>query len=500
MRMTDSKKQSEESVLVTSSSHGQISQQSMTPELARKVIEEVKRRKKAASKVELLQNHLFPKQKELVNQEEPIAVAQCGRRSGKTESMAVWLLLGAFSKPYVTCCYASMSKSSAVSNIWHIFQKLDRTYDLEIKFNNKDHEIILKNGSNIMLGGVEKYNEREKFRGKAFLRIVLDEIGSFRAYARSFWEEVLQPTLLDHRGRVIFASTPPEVPSGLFYDYCHDPNIPTFKWNSMDNPHIPHAEQWLEKEILEKRGWSWDTPAFRREYLGEWTYNTSNLAYSYDEERNTTATVPEGFTNRILGIDVGYRDATGFVLLAYDDHNPEVVVLEAETFENMYPSAMAEKIDEYQQRHDIERIIIDSTGIGKGYQEEIRMRYGIHTEAAEKMKKITYVRHLSEAFSTGKIKFVKNHCEELIDEVVQLRWEEGREKLVDGNDHLCDALLYAWRACKGFLFQEKAYKPKVYTDEWFEMQDEKSIEVEERIYGEHTIEDLFDEEDYSDDF
>ena len=163
----------------------------------------------------------------------------------------------------------------------------------------------------------------------------------------------------------------------------------------------------------------------------------------------------------LLGLDFGIRDATAYVVLGWREQSPVVYVAESWKEAGKPPSEVAENVRELMKRYDFTRIVGDLGGMGKAFAEEMRRRYSIPIEPAEKTNKLGFQSLLNGALERGELLIVRPTNEALVKELTELPWsDETRQKESDGFDnHLCDALLYAWRAASAYHEAPPAPKP-----------------------------------------
>lgn len=154
----------------------------------------------------------------------------------------------------------------------------------------------------------------------------------------------------------------------------------------------------------------------------------------------------------LLGLDFGIRDATAYVVLGWRAQSPVVYVAESWKESGKPPSEVAENVRELMKRYDFARIVGDLGGMGKAFAEEMRRRYSIPIEPAEKTNKLGFISLLNGALERGELLLVRPTNEELVKELTELPWaDETHQKESDGFDnHLTDALLYAWRAASAY--------------------------------------------------
>ena len=95
----------------------------------------------------------------------------------------------------------------------------------------------------------------------------------------------------------------------------------------VDNPFMPNARR-LVDELFKNKGWTFDNPTYRREWLGECVSDKDALVYKWTA-RNRVTEFTNKSMNYILGVDLGYDpDPSAFVLCAHSPHDPNFYILE----------------------------------------------------------------------------------------------------------------------------------------------------------------------------
>lgn len=430
----------------------------------------------------------FDKQQAFITDNAKKKAGLCGRRAGKTYSVSVYLILTALQYPDTTSVYITLSRINAQRLLWEPLKKFNNDYNLNIEFNNVRLEAKFPNGSQIWLTGAKDSNEIEKLRGHKFKLVVLDECASFGGYITELIEDVLEPTLLDMDGTMVMIGTPNAACVGKFYDITTDSKQgwSIHKWNVLDNPHIPHARQWLD-ERMQAKHWDAQHPVYRREWLGEWVRSNDSLVYKFDAAKNIYDTLPDGDWVHIIGVDLGYDDATAMVVLAFSTTSPNMYVVDEFVKTQMIPSDIAVELRKLQVKYKPVKIVVDTGGLGKAIAEEFQQRYGIAVSPAEKKNKFEYIELMNSDMHAGKIKVpVKSR---IPDEWRVLAWdtESLRPKEDERFDnHLSDACLYAWRESRHFLYRKPKDKPEPGTPEYLQAVEDDMIEQLEQTVREET--------------
>jgi hypothetical protein len=451
-------------------------------------------KKKAEKNPELLfpiSDILFKEQLDFVNDDERFVVACCSRRSGKSISIAAKLILEAVKHDNRLNAYITLSKTSARTIIWDEIVKMIRNNNLDVKFN--DHAMIATfwNGSKILIYGAKDSSEVEKMRGNKFNLVVLDEAQSFRPFIGSLINEIIIPALGDYQGKILMTGTPGPVPAGVFYDACH--NKGDFKgwsfhhWTLKNNTKFPSFldgtttyDAYIAYEMGRQKI-SATNPAFRREFLGEWCKDDNSLVYNIPKD-GLVDELPPNITEwkYLLAYDTGFNDDDAFSVIAYNMEHPTAYVVDAHALETPEGEAgrsftdVALHIKALNDEYSFSRVVFDPTESGKKVAEEIRRRYGISMQAAEKTNKQAHIAFLNDDMRMGKFKLINRTTEELQYQWNNLTWEpqsDGTRK--PGTkinnlklDHLADCTLYGWREARHYLAKLPEEEPMEGTPAW----------------------------------
>jgi hypothetical protein len=427
---------------------------------------------------------LFAQQRQFVRGRARFRAAVCGRRAGKSYSVAVFLLDGAMSQPETLSLYLAISRGSARRILWSTLKKIDKELGLGGEFREAELRYILKNGSEIWLAGCPDSAHIETYRGPAYKRVAIDEAASFPSYLKPLINDVLIPALSDHRGDLALIGTPGVAPSGYLHDLSHGvikgwSVAPT--WTMLDNPHMPHAREEID-EIMATNGWDITHPTLQREYFAKWVADLGMLVYGALSPLNRVGGIPEGESLRwhyVLGIDLGAsetRETTAYSLLAYSDSQKVAYVLETEGEAKATPSSIADRIQRYESRHRLDAIVMDAGALGSGYVRELKQRHRIPVQAAEKQNKRGYIELLNGDLQGGLLKIVEPSCAGLLSEMAVLPWADDKKAIEKKGvpNHNCDATLYAWRHCRQYASKLDAPKaPDQGTAAWAQAEERR---------------------------
>lgn len=412
---------------------------------------------------------LFAQQLAFVRDKSKFKSAVCSRRAGKSHALATYLILECLLNGAANCIYGALTRASAKKVIWSLLKKLTRQFDLGCTFNETELTCTFPNGSVIYCVGLNDVVAAESLRGMALRLAVLDESQSYGAHITYVIEDIITPALIDFNGTLCLVGTPNASCTGPFFDATTgvDQSYTIHKWTLLDNPHIKHAALWLEN-YRKKKGWSLNNPQYLREYCGVWIKTDNDLVYRFDKSRNIAPFDKAPHWQYILGVDLGYNDATALTVLAFSEQSPNLHVVSTYKRTQLIVSEVVDVVRDFQDRYNPVATVCDTGGLGKTIVEEMRRRHGISIKAAEKSKKFEYIELVNSDFYEGKI-LIDPELREIRNELEMLQWDEDRKKEDSRyENHLCDSFLYAWRESTHWGYRAKTDEPKFNTEAYWE--------------------------------
>lgn len=367
-------------------------------------------------------------------------VACLSRRTGKTYAANHLAFLKAL-EPGAKCLIISPNYS--LSNIsWNEQITLLKKHNIEIdKMNAKDKEIILRNGSMIKFGSISQANSCV---GRSYDLILFDEAALDPKGMEAFNIQ-LRPTLDKVNSKAIFISTPRG--TNYFHEFYmrgFDPNFP--RWASIhstwaDNPR-------LSKEDIDDARRSMSRAEFAQEYEADFTTFEGQVYEGFDFQNDiadlSDMEFPEGRFETLMGIDPGYKDATGALILKYDTELDHFYLVwdyqEAEKTTEQHAEVFSNKIEQY----DVDLIFVDSAAAQ--FRQDLVTMYDIPSNKANKslLDGIAYVQTIVENHKLT----VDVSCTPVLDMLRNYRWD-NRDNLItvkpvhDKFSHIADALRYA---------------------------------------------------------
>lgn len=433
---------------------------------------------------------LFGPQLAFVEDRSHMKVAVCSRRAGKSFSVAYMLLESALRHEREIVPYITLTRESAKNILWPAMYAIDKQIGIGLKFHENTGDIVLPNKARIVLRGCDDQKQIEKLRGPRYPRVVIDEAQAFPGFLEMLIDDVLEPATIDFKGQIIVTGTPNASCRGVFYEMAEGKlqgGWSQHNWTLRDNPHLGDVEGWLDR-LRKRRGWNEQHPTYLREYCGKWVRDVSGLVYKIDSELNGTwkfePEYPEAWSY-VLGIDLGFNDPTAFAVLAYNDTTGEVVVVESYKEAGLIPSAVAAKVERFMEEYDFVKIVADSGGFGKGYVEEMKASFQIPVFAAEKADKVGFIELMNGDLVSGAMKIVRHSNQNLWDEMTLLQWQMDkmdRGKFVEDrkrfHNHICDAVLYAWKECQHHMPEYDVLGPTIGSKAWWDAETARMEQAE----------------------
>ena len=316
-------------------------------------------------------------------------------------------------------------------------------------WSEKDKTWTFPSGATLTFGYLDTEQDKYRYQGAELQFLGLDEATQFP----EGWYRYLLSRLRRAKGsdipiRARLGSNPGGVGHAWVYNRfveSKDPErvfVPSFL---TDNPHLDQEEYRKSLSLL-------DETTRRQLEEGIWVQDASGLVYRKPKTIPVRPhAMPEDWAY-LLGMDFGIKDATAYVVLGWRKNDRSVYVLESFKQSGMTVTEAAEKVREYQQQYPFSMVVGDLGGMGKAFGEEFQRRWGIPIEAAQKTNKRGYIGLLNGTVERKELVVVEPANTALLKEMAELPWkDESHQHEADGFDnHLTDALLYAWRATTAY--------------------------------------------------
>ena len=411
---------------------------------------------------------LKPHQKELYdlfhNTNHKVQTWLLARRSGKTHALAVIAIETCLKKPNSIIKFLSPTRLQCDTNLRPIIRTIlsDCPEDIIPTFKKNDYVYYFNNGSEIQLAGSESGNV-EKLRGGSSIISIIDEAQSVSDLSYAI-KDVLLPTTLTTRGKILIAGTPSREPDHDFHKYIDEAEFrgSLVKKTIYDNTML--STEQIEEIKLEVGGAN--SEEFRREFLCE-VIKSQTLSvfpeFTPDLEKKVIKEWPKPpFYETYEAMDLGFKDMT-VVLFAYYDFRANKVVIEDEIattgHANLLPDLMRDidkKEAELWTNYYTNELVRPNTRVSDiNYivtQEISRASNGrINFTPAKKDDKEAAVNKLRVLLSNEKI-IINPRCKTLIRHLRNAMWnksKKGSEFARSGDDShfdAADACLYLIRA------------------------------------------------------
>ena len=349
-------------------------------------------------------------------------------------------------------------------------------------------------GSTLSFGYMKDQADHYRYQGSEFQFVGIDELTQHREYqARYLMSRLRRLSGSDVPVRFRGATNPGgrghkwvAERYGIREDGRQSPEMakirPFVPAKLDDNPHL---------DVEEYRHALRELPSTVRDQLerGLWVQDTQGLIYPYTSD-NVIGQMPEmdGQQFRVLAIDLGASQAkptTAYVVLAWHPKVPKAVWVERSwARKGQPPGDMAEEILELRESLNVWTIVMDEGALGKGYGEELRTRWNIPVEPAQKQNKLGYRQLLRGALEQNELLIVRHANKELLEELNTLIWNEAGLDAERGfDDHLSDALLYGWRRCMAYASEAPEYRPAHGSPERDRLEMERALEAEREAFA-----------------
>lgn len=421
----------------------------------------------------------FPAQCEFTEDEARYLAAQCSRRAGKTNGLAIRFFKTMDKHPKTQCVYLSLTLDSARDIMWPVLNELNDKYQLGCTFKESTLTMTYPNGATLKLYGADMKNFIKRLKGRKFPAIAIDEAQDFGTHLQSLVDDVLTPAISDYAdGWLAITGTPGPVPQGYFFQVTHEGRygFSVHKWTLLDNPYMPDPVAFIE-DLKKKREWTEEHPTLRREYRNQWVLDVQSLWVRYKAEVNhyeELPTITPVKWNYILGIDLGYKDADALAVLAWSEKEAITYLVEEVITAKQGITELVTQIEGLQKKYDFSKMIVDAGGLGKKIAEEIRRQKHIPVQDADKTLKQQNVEFLNDALRLGRFKAKKDSRFANDSYLVQIDWDKSTADkiVVKKNPHsdIIDAVLYSFKESPAFTYREPPKKPQRGTKEWADQQ------------------------------
>jgi hypothetical protein len=303
-----------------------------------------------------------------------------------------------------------------------------------VHWNAQDKRFTFPSGATITFGYLDNAQDRWRYQGMECQTVIFDEVTQFPIIPYTYLFSRLRKLKgVDIPLRMRSASNP----GGIGHDWVRRRFVESTDPNCVFVPALLSDNRFVDAESYLQALAQLD-PVTRKQLLeGIWIRDSAGLVYArFDEARNLIDVLPRSpngtpqkpLDRYIIGIDYGYTDATAFSVLGWIEKDKTVYVVEAWKETGLTPSDAAERVKALSERYQPDKIVGDIGGLGKGYVEEARKRFGLPIEAAEKHNKRGYIDLLNGALAEGRLKLLRGTTKQLVTEWLELPWAKGHKR------------------------------------------------------------------------
>ena len=428
-------------------------------------------------------------QNEVVNDKENRYKAnQCTRRAGKSFTEVVAHINDMQTFPKCRNLYLALTADSAEAITYDIFDEINEKFKIGLVFKVQKRIWVHPNGSTCRMFGVDNSEkEMKKVLGQKLMKVSIDEAGSMTINMKKLVYQMIKPALADLRpnSSLTLLGTAENIPNTFFEAVTSgkEKDVPwkIRKWTAYDNPYM--KDQWTEEinEMLESNPLVVNASWFKTHYMNEWCADDDLLIIPAKDIQFVKHKQSSDWIY-VLGVDIGFNDANAFTVCAYSPKSNKIHFVKSYKEAELIFSEVAAEIKKLQRQYNITKIWID--GSNKQGVEEIKQRFKIPLESAEKTTKALMLNILKDDIVTGTAQMDEDGCGELFTEWQGLMWKDEQKDTEDPRcqNHSSDSALYAWRYCKHYLYVAPEKKHNKDSNEYMdELEKKEALEMEKRM-------------------
>lgn len=406
-------------------------------------------------------SNLTPVQRSVITHPAKLKAILAGRRGGKTTMDASYLALEAEASGRKDwCLYSAVTRSVAKDLVWGELKDINQTHELGWRMREDQGLIETSRGAHIRLLGFDKMPEVEKACGYRVRLFIADEPHSYAKRLEYLVDQKLTAALGDLDGTLVLNGTPGIGRHGYWFKTStgQTPGFHNWKWTVRQNPKFPRDPEVFIRELLERKKWTVETPAFRREILAEWCDDEGMQCYAYVEDRNGISELDVDYSGLFtLGVDFGIDNACAWTVWYTPPRQRIAIAVHSNKISGLEPDDATDITKRLVDQYKPSKIVGDSGGLGKAYVTNWNRRYGnnagMFMHNADKQGKRAHMRTMSDEMRAERCMIYMPGCAELIDEYGALTWKDERKEEEDPNapNDACDSALYGFTEHIGYL-------------------------------------------------
>lgn len=435
-----------------------------------KLLQKLAKQRILSIETEIIPNVLesaFKEQLDFINDPSHTKAACSSRRAGKSSAVGLYLVNECLTKQ-TNVLYLARTKEAAENIMWtDVFDNILKKYEIKANPGTSKLQIKFDNGSILYLTGADaSEGQMRKLVGKKYSLVVIDECQNFENDLNMLVHKVLMPTLADANGTICLVGTPGNNMTDASYWFKvatkKEPGWSLHQWHWRQNPHVKNNMEKQIARMIEDNPLIVKTPFYRMEYENEWVPETDARVYqSQDYNFIDKHILPKWFYNDciyILSLDLGYYDATAFVIGAYNlRYDNNLYILESFKQSGLIISSVANIIKDLQKKYKFSHIVVDAANTQA--VEEMRQIHSLPLTAADKHGKEAHIALLNGDLITRNLYIIAETNKDLKHELDTLIWDQkallrGQHKEnAKYENHLSDALLYCHFFSRAYFFR-----------------------------------------------
>jgi Terminase RNaseH-like domain len=403
----------------------------------------------------------FPAQLAAIRDPAGTVAICCGRQSGKTQAAAWYHTEQALANPGSLQVYMAPDRGWAKRIIWQMLVDLNDQYAFGAVAALSDLSMRYRNGATIALMGADNEKERKKIRGVHPIAVTIDEAQAFPFWLDDFINNDVRQAQRNIQGRLTVQGTPPaSLEHPWFKAIWQSSRYSKHQWNITHWPPALYkrmfgqtAQEALAADLAEREVGP-DNVTYRREMLGEFLADENALAYKFDPIRNLGSTPAVHHT--VIGVDLGWHDATVICILGWLDGDPTCYQLHEEVHEGVTLTTLADMLTRLAAIWNPALCMVDSGGNRQGFEtiKEQLTREGtpLRLERRPVLPIADQVGLVNQALQSGRLKLQPES--RAASDMRLVTWAKGiaGTKLDDGfHSDAIPALTYAYQAAAPLL-------------------------------------------------
>lgn len=450
-------------------------------------IQKALKKRKAALPVEIKLRGDFPDQNAFIEDPSRYVAAQCSRRSGKSNGLALRFLKTMEKHPKSQCVYLGLTLDSARNIMWPVLQELNDLHGIGCKFVDSKLMMTHPNGAKLRILGADMSNFIKRLKGIKAPGIAIDEAQDFGPHLQSLVDDVLSPCISDYKdGWLAMTGTPGPVPQGYFFKVTQEERYgySVHRWDVTKNPFMPDPAGFIAEQ-MKRNEWDDKNPTLLREWRNQWVLDVQSLWVQYNESKNHFEELPSIYPNKwnhIMGIDIGFKDADAIAILAWSEHDPNTYLVEECITSKQTISELVTQIEDLEKKYNVQKMVIDEGGLGKKIAEELRRVKGIPVHQADKAQKQQNVSFLNDSLRLGKFKAPKTSRFTSDSYLVQIDWDKSRpDKIVikkTPHSDIIDAVLYSFKESPAYTYVQPKPVHPIGSAKWGKDEQERMFQAE----------------------